>query len=119
MISTMNRYATFFLLAAILPSCSEKKETSSKPTGAEQTDSVKVFVLKKDSVSKALKLPAELHPWERTEIYAKVEGYVKELKVDIGDKVRKNEVLLILDAPEVTSNYAKASADLQAARAKY
>jgi RND family efflux transporter MFP subunit len=119
MISTMNRFAAFFLLAAILPSCSQKKETSSKPTGSEQADSVKVFALKKDSVSKALKLPAELHAWERTEIYAKVEGYVKELKVDIGDKVRKNDVLLILDAPEVTANYAKASADLQAARAKY
>ena len=119
MISMMNRFAAFFLLAGILLSCSEKKETSSKPAGSEQADSVKVFALKRDSVSKALKLPAELHPWERTEIYAKVEGYVKELKVDIGDKVRKNDVLLILDAPEVTANYAKASADLQAARAKY
>src|SRR5689334_2527116 len=115
MISTMNRFAAFFLLAVILLSCSEKKEISNKPVSTEQVDSVKVFVLKKDSVSKALKLPAELHPWERTEIYAKVEGYVKELKVDIGDKVRKNDVLLILDAPEVTANYAKASADLQAA----
>jgi membrane fusion protein (multidrug efflux system) len=119
MISTMNRSATFFLLAIIVLSCSEKKETSSKSARAEQADSIKVFALKKDSVSKALKLPAELHPWERAEIYAKVEGYVKELKVDIGDKVRKNDVLLILDAPEVTANYAKASADLQAARAKY
>lgn len=119
MISTMNRFVAFFLPAVVLLSCSEKKETSSKPVSAEQVDSVKVFSLKKDSVSKALKLPAELHPWERTEIYAKVEGYVKELKVDIGDKVKKNDVLLILDAPEVTANYAKASADLQAARAKY
>jgi membrane fusion protein, multidrug efflux system len=48
-----------------------------------------------------------------------VQGYVKELKVDIGDKVRKNDVLLILDAPEVTANYAKSSADLQASQSKY
>lgn len=119
MISIMNRFAAFFLLAAILLSCSQKKETSSKVASSEQADSIKVFALKKDSVSKVLKLPAELHPWERAEIYAKVEGYVKELKVDIGDRVRKNDILLILDAPEVAANYAKASADLQAARAKY
>lgn len=119
MISTMNRLIAFSLLAVIILSCSEKKETSGKLASAEQADSVKVFTLKKDSVSKALKLPAELHPWERAEIYAKVEGYVKELKVDIGDKVRKNDVLLILDAPEVMANYAKASADLQAARSKF
>src|SRR5215207_3102060 len=119
MISTMNRFAVFFLLTVILLSCSEKKETSSKPVSAAQVDSIRVFTLNRDSISKTLKLPAELYPWERTEIYAKVEGYVKELKVDIGDKVRKNDVLLILDAPEVTANYAKASADLQAAGAKY
>jgi len=119
MISNMNRVASFFLLVAIVLSCSEKKETSGKSADTEQADSVKVFALKKDSVSKVLKLPAELHPWERAEIYAKVEGYVKELKVDIGDKVRKNDVLLILDAPEVTANYAKASAELQAARVRY
>jgi RND family efflux transporter MFP subunit len=115
----MNRYAAFLLLVAVTLSCSEKKETSGKPASGQQPDSVTVFILTKDSVSKALKLPAELHPWERAEIYAKVEGYVKELKVDIGDRVKKNDVLLIIDAPEVTANYAKATADLQAARAKY
>lgn len=86
---------------------------------ATATDSVEVFVLKKEPVVKNLSLPAELHPWERAEIYAKVEGYVKELKVDIGDRVKRNDVLVVLDAPEVSANYAKASADLQASHARY
>jgi membrane fusion protein, multidrug efflux system len=116
---TMNRLIVFFLVAAIVMACSEKKENLNKPAGTEQPDSVKVFALRKDSVSKVLKLPAELHPWERSEIYAKVEGYVKELRVDIGDKVKKNDILIIIDAPEATANYAKALADLQAARAKF
>jgi RND family efflux transporter MFP subunit len=100
----------------LLSACSEKK---SETTSAIASDSVEVFTVKKETVSKALALPAELHPWERAEVYAKVQGYVKELKVDIGDKVRKNDVLLMLDAPEVTANYAKSSADLQAAQSKY
>lgn len=103
-------------VVSLLSSCSEKK---SEATSAVAKDSVEVFVLKKETVSKTLALPAELHPWERAEVYAKVEGYVRELKVDIGDKVRKNDVLLILDAPEVTANYAKSSADMQAAQSKY
>jgi membrane fusion protein, multidrug efflux system len=115
----MHRLIILILLAAIVFACAEKKQSLQETTTSEQPDSVKVFVLQKDTVSKALRLPAELHPWERAEIYAKVEGYVKELKVDIGDKVRKNDILLILDAPEVAANYAKASADLQAARASY
>ncbi len=104
--------SVIFLLSA----CSEKKTESASATAA---DSVAVFVLKKETVSKTLALPAELHPWGRAEVYAKVQGYVKELKVDIGDQVKKNEVLLILDAPEVTANSAKSSADLQAAQSKY
>jgi membrane fusion protein (multidrug efflux system) len=119
MILTMNRLIAFFLLVAVAVACSEKKGISNKLSGTEQPDSVKVFALRKDSVSKVLKLPAQLHPWERAEIYAKVEGYVKELKVDIGDKVKKNDILIVVDAPEATANYAKALADLQAARAKF
>lgn len=92
-----------------------KKESASTPVA----DSVEVFTLRKEAVSKPFSLPAELLPWERAEVYAKVEGYVRELKVDIGDRVEKNDVLVILDAPEVTANYAKSSADLQAAQSKY
>ncbi|MBL7865687.1 MAG: efflux RND transporter periplasmic adaptor subunit [Cyclobacteriaceae bacterium] len=103
-------------LVALIAGCSEKKQQA---TPSAQTDSVEVFVLKKELVTKSLSLPAELHPWERAELYAKVEGYVRELKVDIGTSVRTNDILLIIDAPEVTANYAKASADLQAAQSRY
>jgi membrane fusion protein, multidrug efflux system len=113
----MNRSLIICIVSFASFSCSEKK-ASENPIVA-LPDSVQVFMLKKDSVSKTLKLPAELHPWERSEIYAKVEGYVGQLKVDIGDRVRRNDVLIILDAPEVTANFAKASADLQSARSKY
>jgi len=109
----------FSVLIVVFCSCSERKASPDRIAGAEQSDSVKVFALHKDTVSKSLKLPAVLHPWERAEIFAKVEGYVKELQVDIGDNVKKNDILLVLDAPEVAANYAKASADLQASRARF
>jgi membrane fusion protein, multidrug efflux system len=113
----MNKSLLICIVSFAASSCAEKK--ASESAIAAQADSVQVFALKKDSVSKTLKLPAELHPWERAEIYAKVEGYVSQLKVDIGDRVRKNDVLIVLDAPEVTANFAKASAELQSARSKY
>lgn len=114
----MHKSIAFVLITVTISCCSPRKEVANEP-GNQQPDSVRVFTLTKDSVSKVLKLPAELRAWERAEVYAKVEGYVKELKVEIGDHVRKNDVLLILDAPEVTANYTKASADLQAALSKY
>lgn len=111
----MNRLFIVGLLA-LIAGCSGKKQQTTTST---QVDSVQVFVLKKELVTKSLSLPAELLPWERAELYARMEGYVRELKVDIGSRVRKNDILLIIDAPEVTANYAKASADLQAAQSRY
>lgn len=102
--------------AFLISGCSKEKKASTSETA---TDSVEVFSLSKGNVVKNLSLPAEIHPWERAELYAKVDGYVKELKVDIGDRVRRNDVLAILDAPEVIANYAKSAADLQAAQARY
>ena len=110
----MDKLTVFSVLIVVFCSCAERKASPDRIEGSDQSDSVKVFALHKDTVSKSLKLPAVLHPWERAEIFAKVEGYVKELQVDIGDNVKKNDILLILDAPEVAANYAKASADLQA-----
>jgi len=106
-----------FVTGIFISSCSstnEKKEAKDAPL-----DSVVVFTLKKEQVNKQLIFPAELIPLAKAEIYAKVSGYINELKVDIGDKVEKGQVLAILDAPEIISNYAQANSDAQSARSKY
>jgi membrane fusion protein, multidrug efflux system len=111
----MNRLVILFVIVA-LAGCTDKK---SQPSASTSVDSVQVFILKKEPVTKTLSLPAELHPLERAELFAKVEGYVRELKVDIGSRVKKNDVLIVIDAPEVTANYARSLADLQAAQSRY
>lgn len=112
-----NQSSILMLSAAILlVACGEKKKTTAT---VATVDSVQVFTLKKETITKKLVLPAELYAWQRAEVRAKVEGYIKELKVDIGDKVKRNDILAVIDAPEVASNYAKAAADLQATEARY
>jgi membrane fusion protein, multidrug efflux system len=111
----MNRLVILFVIVASAGCAGEKSQIPATTS----VDSVQVFVLKKEPVTKTLSLPAELHPWERAELFAKVEGYVRELRVDIGSHVKKNDVLVIIDAPEVTANYARSSADLQAAKSRY
>jgi len=118
-VNNMNRWIALLPVILTVLACTGKKKTAEQHGQADPVDSVKVFALQKDSVSKHLKLPVELRPWQRAEIYAKVEGYVNQLKADIGDLVKKNDILLILDAPEAAANYAKATADLQAIRAQY
>jgi multidrug resistance efflux pump len=48
-----------------------------------------------------VRLPITLEADQRTELLARVEGYVAEVHVDIGDRVSKGQVLVSLQAPEL------------------
>ncbi len=67
--------------------------------------------------SDALRLPANLQALNNAPIYARTTGYVRRWLVDLGDPVRRGQVLAILDAPDVDQQLAAARADLQTARA--
>jgi RND family efflux transporter MFP subunit len=67
--------------------------------------------------SDALRLPANLQALNNAPIYARTTGYVRRWLVDLGDPVRRGQVLAILDAPDVDQQLAAAQADLQTARA--
>ncbi|RTL33579.1 MAG: efflux RND transporter periplasmic adaptor subunit [Burkholderiales bacterium] len=63
-------------------------------------------------------LPATLRGLNEAAIYARTNGYVRAWKKDIGDKVRKGDVLAIIDTPEVDQDLAQASATLEQIKAK-
>ena len=105
-----------FLLAACKNN-SASKQTSVTTTSAP--DTVPVFILHDTSVAKAVELPAELLPYEQSELFARVQGYVKEMKVDIGDRVRQGQILALIEAPELNTKEAEYQSSLQAAKAKY
>ncbi|MGA0557262.1 efflux RND transporter periplasmic adaptor subunit [Larkinella sp. VNQ87] len=67
--------------------------------------------------SKQIVLPGELKPWNRVSLYAKVKGFIRDVRVDRGSVVRKGQVLAVLDAPEVLSELSQAQAQLQAQEA--
>lgn len=107
-----------FSLAVSLFSACKNKPEEQQETKPKQ-DSTAAFILKKESFDKQVSFPGELIPLERVEVTAKVTGYVKSIKVDIGDRVQKGQVLVTLDAPEMITNYAQVNADLQSARSKF
>lgn len=65
----------------------------------------------------ALQLPANLQALNSAPIYARTTGYVRRWLVDLGDPVKRGQVLAILDAPEVDQQLVAAQADLQTAQA--
>jgi membrane fusion protein (multidrug efflux system) len=60
---------------------------------------------------RTIELPGKLHGFIETALYAKTAGYLKVIKVDKGDRVTKDEVLAILDSPELDKQVADAKAN--------
>jgi multidrug resistance efflux pump len=57
---------------------------------------------------------ATVEPYWSADQYAKVSGYVSEVKADIGDRVAKGQLLAAVDVPEVQIEVAAARAGLAA-----
>jgi len=58
-----------------------------------------------------LELQGEARPFAAATLYGKVSGYLKEMRVDKGDEVKPNQIVAIIEAPEIDRQYEAAVAD--------
>ena len=68
--------------------------------------------------SEPLKLPGSFEAFEVAKLYAKITGYLEKIHVDLGDEVKKGQILAELAIPEMEPelDVAKAEKDAAAAR---
>lgn len=64
-----------------------------------------------------LDLPGRLEAYIRAPIYARIPGYLKSWKHDIGAKVKAGDVLAEIDTPDLDQQLTQARADLSVAQA--
>ncbi len=64
-----------------------------------------------------LMLPGAIQAYQTAQIYARVPGYLKAWKQDIGSPVKTGQLLATIDAPELDQQYSQAKADLATAQA--
>lgn len=84
-----------------------------------QTPVVAVARVDREDLFKEITIPAEFRPYTEVELHAKVSGYVKEMKVDIGDRVKAGQLLAILEVPELHDDFDHAVASQRRAQADY
>jgi membrane fusion protein (multidrug efflux system) len=108
--------ALFFVALFFLNSCNSNKKE--EPV-VEIEPKTETFLLEKEKLSTELRLPAELSGFQQVDLYAKVSSFVKILKVDIGSKVSKGQLLVVLEAPEISSQLAAAESKLKSMEAIY
>ncbi|WP_281637764.1 efflux RND transporter periplasmic adaptor subunit [Flavobacterium marginilacus] len=100
-----------------LNSCNSKKEETAAVTEIEPK--TETFLLQKEKLTTELRLPAELTGFQQVDLYAKVSSFVKTLQVDIGTEVKKGQLLIVLEAPEISSQLAAAESRLKSMEAIY
>lgn len=57
-------------------------------------------------------LPASIEPVQDIPIYARTDGYLKERLVDIGDRVKRGQLLAVIETPEVDQQLKQGESDL-------
>lgn len=91
--------------------------------GLEAGPRVKVCPVTLSAQTQPVFLMGETCAYLNVTLYAKVSGFLKEVKVDKGDKVSAGDLLAVIDSPELDQQYDAAVADakdkrLDADRAK-
>ena len=99
------------MLAAVIlnVSCSR---TTSVAADSESKEAIPVGVAKsmRRNLSENLVLTAEFRPFQDIAVHAKVAGYVKEIFVDVGDRVKEGQALATLESPELQADIVEAGA---------
>jgi membrane fusion protein (multidrug efflux system) len=86
-------------------------------TEAQAIPTVAIVALNAKPGVASLNLPGRLEANLRAPIYARVSGYVKDWKVDIGDPVKAGQTLADIEAPDLDQQLLQARADLTSAEA--
>jgi len=108
---TMLLGVTAAALSGLLTAC---RQTT---TAAAEQPIVPTATARPANLTNELVLTAEFTPYQDVDVMAKVAGYVKNIRVDIGDHVHEGDLLATLEVPELQNDMAKASAGVAAAQA--
>lgn len=116
-----NGFRTICLIAAValgLNSCASSEKANAAENQPATTDAVTVGVTKpvRKPLQTSLSLSAELVPFQEIDVYAKESGYVRQLLVDYGTRVKKDQVMAVLEIPELEIQVKQDDADIKHAQ---
>jgi RND family efflux transporter MFP subunit len=86
-------------------------------TDAQALPTVAVISPTNNVNDSGLELPGRLEAYARAPIYARVSGYLKNYKVDIGAQVKAGQLLAEIETPDLDQQLSQGRADLVTAQA--
>jgi RND family efflux transporter MFP subunit len=109
--------AAMISLVVFAASCARSGGVEASPSVTTETPTVAVVKATHANLSSDLVLTAEFEPFQEIDVMAKVSGYIKEIKVDIGDRVKEGQLLATLEVPEMQDDLTRAAASIEEANA--
>ncbi|HZY63701.1 MAG TPA: efflux RND transporter periplasmic adaptor subunit [Edaphobacter sp.] len=109
--------ALAILIAFGIVSRASAERDLAKQTEASSVLPVRVVHPSAAPVTPEIALPGNAQAYIDTPIYARTNGYLKRWYFDIGSRVRKGQLMAVIETPEVDQQLQVAEADLKSAEA--
>jgi len=108
--------ATVLAVALIVPRVRAQKTLAHSTQDLALAD-VTVAKPELGAPSQEIVLPGNMFAYVDSPIYARTDGYLQKWYFDIGARVRKGQLMAVIESPEVDQQLAQAKADLATAQA--
>lgn len=118
MLCLQGRLALVVIILALLATACGRKQTvqASDSSTAHESPGVTVGVVRAEirPLANHLTVSSELVPFQEIDVYAKEAGYVRTLNVDYGSRVRKGQIMAVLEIPELEAQLQEDQAAIKA-----
>ena len=118
LVAVLVLFALVFVLG-ILPRLRRDKENSERAQREkDRVPTVEVVKIKAEPGGAGLTIPGTTTPMTEAFVYARANGYLKRRLVDIGDHVKKGQLLAVIDAPDLDQQVDQAREQVRQAEAQ-
>ncbi len=101
------------VVLGILPRFRQARTRNADVQANTGVNTVFTEMVQRDSAGSTLELPGSVAGLHEIAIYARTNGFVKALRVDIGSTVRAGDTLALLDMPDVSEQLRQARASME------
>ncbi len=105
------------LISSFLPRRAVTRELAAEVTGEDAPPIVQIAPVHRAAEGGVVELPGTIQALHESAVYARVAGYVKSWRADIGTVVHVGDVLAEIDAPELVQQVAQGEHQLAQSRA--
>ena len=91
--------------------------TASSESAQRAVPRIEIVTPKIGASDRALELPGTVQALQETVLFARATGFVRAWRADMGDKVKKDQILAEIETPELDQELSQARAQLQQTQA--